>query len=308
MTNCAMWQEFAPTVPRGNMHYQAFNPRAPSNTSTPLPMNDSQEDPLELSQFASLPPLGPWRSEAIPSTCGGQHPQNLTHTRQDRGLAPPSSPANWRPIPLSVNPERSSGWQPTMSGGDDGRREQETRKRAAGRELQRPYLKEMAQAHAENREPRIEIPVCPSGKVLGLLNPWQRAARLCARQTLNYKVRSYKAKRELWESQVQCIADKLAQNFSYSRPLDIAYLGKFLKNTLKNDRKHWKKYFVATHGLKHPRCPEEAFTEWKKYWLSEAGKEESVQMTEMRKGRNKSLRTDTSAFTSDDSHRIQPPD
>ena len=109
---------------------------------------------------------------------------------------------------------------------------------------------------------------------------------------LNFKIRSYKAKHEYWMSQVECIAEKLAQKFTYTNPLDIKYLGKFLKNSLTNDRKSWKKYFIENSGLRHPRCPEEAFTEWRKYWVSAAGRDESLQMTEMRKGKNKSPRMD----------------
>ena len=172
---------------------------------------------------------------------------------------------------------------------------QQNRKRAVAREFHRPYIKEMAAAHAENREPMVQIPVSDSGTVLGLKSPWHRAARLCARQTLNYKVRSYKAKREYWMSQVQCIAQKLDHQFTYSRPLDINYLAKFLKNTHKNDRKCWKKFFIKTEGMRHNRCPVEAFTEWRKYWLSAEGKDESIQMTEMRKGKNKSQRTETNS-------------
>ena len=164
------------------------------------------------------------------------------------------------------------------------------KKRTANRDFQRPYVKEMAAAHAENRDPLIQIPVCQSSTVFGLKSPSHRAARLCARQTLNFKVRSYKGKSEYWMSQVQNIAEKLEQQFTYSRPLDINYLAKFLKNTLKNDRKCWKKYFFEHPGLRHPRCSEEAFTEWRKYWLSAEEKDESIQMTEMRKGKKKSQR------------------
>lgn len=98
-----------------------------------------------------------------------------------------------------------------------------TKRRAASRDYNRPYLKEMANAHAQNRKPHIVIPVSNSGTILGLKSPWHRAARLSAWQTLNYKVRSYKAKSELWMSQVECVAEKLAQQFTYSRPLDIHY-------------------------------------------------------------------------------------
>ena len=144
--------------------------------------------------------------------------------------------------------------------------------------------------------------MCPSGTVLGLKSPWHRAARLSARQTFNFKVRSYKARREYWNLQVDCIAQKLVQQLTYSRPFDVAHLGKFLKNTLKNDRKSWKKYFIETKGLRHPRCPQEAFIEWKKYWLSAAGIEESIQMSEMRKGKRKAQNSEN-----DCSSPIAPP-
>ena len=90
-------------------------------------------------------------------------------------------------------------------------------------------------------------------------------------------------------SQEDCIAEKLAKKFTYSQPLDIKYLEKFLKNSLKNDRKTWKAYFFEYTGERHPRCPVEAFTEWKKYWVSAAGREESMHMSEMRKGRKNRL-------------------
>lgn len=134
------------------------------------------------------------------------------------------------------------------------RRLEENRRRTTKQEVHGPFLKEMAAAYAENRDLHIEIRVCESGTILGLRSLWHWAAHLCARQTLNYKVGSYKAKQEYWNSQVDCIAQKLAKQFTYSRPLDIQYLGKFLKNTLKNNRKSWKKYFFESSGLRHPPC------------------------------------------------------
>ncbi|KAG0574627.1 hypothetical protein KC19_VG277700 [Ceratodon purpureus] len=85
-------------------------------------------------------------------------------------------------------------------------------------------------------------------------------------------------------SHVHCIAQKLDHQFTYSRPLDINYLAKFLKC--------WKKYFIKSGGMRHIRCPVEVFTEWRKYWLIAEGKDESIQMTQMRKG--KTHRTDNS--------------
>ena len=254
------------------------------------------QEVLLPSQFGPAHTMAGRGSGNWQTASSSRNPDDPLHSRVGNGMAPPNPQPSWRPIPPAM-PQLSS---PTEAGpaplAPETHLQKEARKRSVTRDLERPYLREMAQAHAENREPRIEIPVCSAGKVLGLLSPWQRVARLSARQTFNYKVRSYKAKREYWESQVQCVAEKLAQKFTYSRPLDIGYLGKFLKNTFKNDRKQWKKHFIATSGLRHPRCPVEAFTEWKKYWVSEAGREESAQMTEMRKGKNKAHRTDPASF------------
>ena len=207
-------------------------------------------------------------------------------------VAPTSSGPSNRPLSSAHTGGMSQGQHPVHESPTADIRLEHNQKRTASRDFHRPYLKEMAAAHAENRDPLIQIPVCESGTVLGLKSPWHRAARLCARQTLNYKIRSYKARREYWMSQVQCIAQKLDHQFTYSRPLDIHYLAKFLKNTLKNDRKCWKQFFIQNGGMRHPRCPVEAFTEWRKYWLSAEGKDESIQMTEMRKGKNKTQRMD----------------
>ena len=215
--------------------------------------------------------------------------------------SPQPSGNNVRPPPPPGTREVSaSEWRSTCGPPADDIRIEQNRKRSAGRDFQKPYLKEMAAAHAQGREPVIEIPVSESGIVLALKSPWHAMARLCARQTLNFRVRSYKAKHQYWMSQVECIAEKLSKKFTYTHPLDIKYLAKFLKNSMKNDRKSWKKYFIKFGGMKHHRCPTEAFTEWRKYWVSAAGRDESVHMSELRKGKNKTLRTDCPPLTSED--------
>ena len=236
--------------------------------------------------FGTVPAQGPWTNNPRPSPMHGrqQHLNRIT-------IGAPPLLADRRTPPSNANEELCEDPSRLMNLDSGEERAEQNRKRAASREFQRPYLKEMAQAHAQNREPIIQIPVCKSGTVLGLKSPWHRAARLCARQTLNFKVRSYKAKHEYWMSQVECIAEKLAQKFTYTNPVDIKYISKFLKHSLKNDRKKWKAHFIET-GSKHERCPDEAFTEWRKYWVSAVGRDESLQMTEMRKGKQKSARVE----------------
>lgn len=254
-----------------------------------------------LSHFGSIPAHRPWSKTQHASSSGAP-----IDSRIDCMSAPTCMPATLRTSPPTLREPITSEFRSQHDPTPGPDRQDSNRKRAASRDFHRPYLKEMAAVHAENRDPNIQIPVSTSGTVLGLRSPWQRAARLCARQTINYKVRSYKAKREYWQSQVDCIAEKLAQKFTYTRPLDIKYLGRFLKNTLKNDRKSWKRYFFDIGGMRHHRCLVEAFTEWRKYWLSEAGKEESVQMREMRKG-EKTRRLDDHDFTTETRHFAPPP-
>ncbi|KAG0595439.1 hypothetical protein M758_UG166600 [Ceratodon purpureus] len=86
--------------------------------------------------------------------------------------------------PISILP---SSWSPELASGQDGisrawhstnpvptcdMQSIECRKRNASRDFLRSYLKEMAAAHAENREPNVQIPVDSFGKVLGLRSPW----------------------------------------------------------------------------------------------------------------------------------------
>ena len=266
-----------PPVPNHQPTSQTYSGQGPGQPHINLPQTQYP------SHFGTIPAQGPWLDdERMISTSNqilnleGAGPSYMRIPLQHTGPSPQIR-HDTTSLELTTNPSNQS----TDS------RQEENRRRTAAREVHRPYLREMAAAHAQNRDPHIEIPVCPSGTVLGLKSPWHRAARLFARQTFNFKVRSYKAKREYWNSQVEIIAQKLAQKFTYSRHLDIAYLGKFLKNTLKNDRKLWKKHFIKTSGMRHPQCPMEAFIEWKKYWMSAAGREESIQMTEMRKGKRK---------------------
>ena len=273
MQNVRVSQLSSPTNIYGRQH-------APSSSSG----HTSYMPPQELSQFGSLPAHVPW-TEDVPASSSQPMPEVRISSRV--GL-PPSGPS----APMAFGEGAAQEWQRVATtSADYEQRCEQNRKRTASRDFKKPYLKEMAAAHAQNRDPIIEIPVSNEGTVLGLKSPWHRAARLCARQTLNFKVRSYKGRREYWISQVECIAEKLAHKFTYTKPLDIKYLAKFLKNCLKNDRKCWKAYFISNSGLRHPSCPVEAFTEWKKHWVSAAGREESINMAEMRKGKNKSQRT-----------------
>ena len=256
------------------MQWHRVNTPHTSQYGAPRPMPGSTVN-LDQPLFGTMPGQGPSAGERRAPSSSTRNADVPDHQQ------PPtlSGQACLRSQSARASEVRTEDWRQTTDASPEERRLEGNKKRSVHRDYQRPFLKEMASAHAQNREPNIEIPVSSSGTVLGLKSEWHRAARLCARQTINYKVRSYKALKPYWESQVQCVAEKLSKKFTYSSPLDIKYLGKFLKNTLKNDRKIWKAHFIETGGSKHPKCPEEAFTEWKKYWVSAAGRDESQQMT-----------------------------
>ena len=139
------------------MQLHIANQSGPHNTNSLLPQLITEED--FPGKFGSIPLRCPSNLDIQPPSSSLQRPLDVPHSRQHNGVAQPCLPTNWRPESNPVNLETSSGWQPTMSGGEECLREQETRKRAASREFLRPYLKEMVHAHAENREPRREIPV-----------------------------------------------------------------------------------------------------------------------------------------------------
>ena len=179
----------------------------PSNLATNLygsPSVVPRQNALYTSHIGSLHTSGSWSEDPRASSSNHSRDGPLAQ----RGLSAMSGPSI-RPPPTQALEVRSQEWRPPQEFPQEEHRLDMNRKRTVSRDFQRPYMKEMAAAHAENRDPVIQIPVCESGTVSGLKSLWHRAARLCARQTLNFKVRSYKGKGEYWMSQVQNIAEKL---------------------------------------------------------------------------------------------------
>ena len=131
--------------------------------------------------------------------------------------------------PISNSEEDQPLASPCNTEAEEQRRLANRKRAAQALQYKHPYLKEVKNAHAENRESVIQIPVSSAGTVLGMKTPLHRATRLCARQTLNLKIRSYKAKSDVWNSQLELIASKLSTKFVNSNPLSNAYLGKFLR-------------------------------------------------------------------------------
>ena len=158
----------------------------------------------------------------------------------------------------------------------------QNKRRRVQRQWTKPYLTEMAAAHAERRSPVVHVPTTTTGKPIGLRSAWHRQVRLVARQTMDHSIRSYVGKKGTWWKVVQKIHAALDEVFTYDHPLCANYLSKYLKSAVKNDRLEWKEHFIATHGEKHERCPDEAFATLRKYWVSIAGKAESEQMAALR--------------------------
>ena len=184
-----------------------------------------------------------------------------------------------RPPQRMVRADRSAlDGAVTREGPDD----VQNKRRRIQRQFTKPYLAEMASAHAERRSPVVHVPTTTTGKPIGLRSAWHRQVRLFARQSMDQSIRSYRGKKGAWWKAVEKIYAMLEEIFTYDYPLCATYLSKYLKGAVKNDRLEWKDYFITTHGGQHDKCPDKAFSILRKYWLSVAGKEESEQMTALR--------------------------
>lgn len=174
----------------------------------------------------------------------------------------------------SSQPQSTVPWQNTT---DD-----QNKRRRVQRQWTKPYLTEMASAHAERRYLVVHVSTTTTGKPIGLRSAWHRQVLLVARQTMDHSIRSYVGKKGTWWKLVQKIYATLDEVFTYDYPLCANYLSKYLKGAVKNDRLEWEDHFFATHGEQHEKCPDEAFATLRKYWVSIAGKAESEQMVALR--------------------------
>ena len=143
--------------------------------------------------------------------------------------------------------------------------EEQAKRRKLQREFSKPYLSEMANAHAELRTPVIHVPTTTTCKPIGLRSAWHRQVRLVARQNMDQSIRSYRGKKGAWWKAVDKIYVALGEIFTYDYPLCVKYLSKYLKGAVKNDRLEWKEFFFAHKGAQHEKCPDEAFGTLRKY-------------------------------------------
>ncbi|KAG0596126.1 hypothetical protein M758_UG226500 [Ceratodon purpureus] len=160
--------------------------------------------------------------------------------------------------------------------------EEQGKRRRIQRQYTKPYLTEMANAHAERRSPVVHVPTTTTGEPIGLKCAWHRQVRLIARQCMDHSIRSYKGKKGEWWKAVDKVYAALEEVFTYDHPLCATYLSKYLKGAIKNDRLEWKEFFISSSGKQHEKCPDEAFRTLRKYWVSVAGKSESEQMAALR--------------------------
>ncbi|KAG0572641.1 hypothetical protein KC19_VG113100 [Ceratodon purpureus] len=119
-----------------------------------IPLNEEFPPTEHPSYFGEVPTRGPW--------CDVErlgHAINHNDIRLESRIGPPSTPATWTPELLHTRGASSMAWRSSNTGPIEDTRSPECRKRNASRDFQRPYLKEMAAAHAENCEPNVQIPV-----------------------------------------------------------------------------------------------------------------------------------------------------
>ena len=122
------------------------------------PLNQESSPNGYPSHFGTLPASAQWRDVERPI-----HTNNDSEARLDSRTGPPNSPATWHPEFTHCHGGPSTAWRAPNTGPVEDSRSPECRKRNASRDFQRPYLKEMASAHAENRDPNVLIPVDNSG-------------------------------------------------------------------------------------------------------------------------------------------------
>jgi hypothetical protein len=156
------------------------------------------------------------------------------------------------------------------------------KRRREQRALERPYLREMVNAHADQRQPKFPIPTNPEGKVIGLKTKWHNSVRSIARNVLRWDIRKYYEHPTEWKWILNTLTRDLDSLYTYTPyPLNRSYLSKYLSQALADDRAEWKKFYVQT-GQQHQDMPDEAFQVWQPWWVSEEGRMKSEQMRGLR--------------------------
>ena len=148
--------------------------------------------PLVIPGYGVLPRFNPYPTNAqaqaaIPSSEQALPRSQTTMSAPGRILqhstfpAPPQrGPTDVASTPSAASaPPRLS--RPSLS---DSERDRANKRRREQHTQERPYLREMVAAHAEQRQPQFSIPTNALGKVIGLKTKWHNSIRSMARNIL----------------------------------------------------------------------------------------------------------------------------
>ena len=161
-------------------------------------------------------------------------------------------------------------------------RERINKRRREQRAQERPFFKEMVNAHAEQRQPRISIPTDADGKVIGLKTKWHNSVRSIAKNLLRWDIREYKQYPTEWNWVITSLIRELDHWYTY-KPFALCrkYVSRYLSRAISDDRSEWKKHYFST-GMQHSDMPDLAFQSWQPWWVSEEGLAKAEQMKEVR--------------------------
>jgi hypothetical protein len=156
------------------------------------------------------------------------------------------------------------------------------KRRKEQRVQERPYFKEMVNAHSEQWQPRFPIPTDADGRVIGLKTKWHNSVRSIAKTILRWDIQNYREHPTEWSWVLNTLTRELSTLYEYL-PFELSrsYLSKYLGGTISDDRKEWKCYYFQT-GLQHENMPDAAFKAWQLWWVSEEGMLKYAQMKKLR--------------------------
>ena len=137
-------------------------------------------------------------------------------------------------------------------------------------------------SHAECRKPKHCIPTNSQGKIIGLRTKWHGTCRSIAKRLINWTYKSYAKHQGEWQLLCLTVQRELDLLFFYN-PTDLylAYLPKYLDDTIAHDKSTWRQHFIQT-GSQHEDCPDTAWETWRQHWDSEEGCSKSRAMQKKR--------------------------
>jgi hypothetical protein len=209
--------------------------------------------------------------------------------------SPSRRPVSLQSGDIAMTPLRTTTSIP-MQALSDSEKDRINKRRREQRAHERPFFKEMVNAHTEQRQPSFPIPTDAQGKVIGLKTKWHNSVRSIAKNILRWDIREYKQHPTEWNWVITSLIRELDNWYTYEPyPLCRKYVSRYLSRAIADDRSEWKKHYFAT-GLQHEDMLDVAFESWQPWWVSEEGMEKSEQMRELRSlGKDKRLESGPSS-------------